>query len=50
MAEIMRATGRLQKAIASGKLTDKENVMNWILSQVILTRDTPIDKICGKYF
>lgn len=30
----MKATPKLQKAIMSGKLKDKDNVMNWILSQV----------------
>uniref|UniRef100_F1KR85 UDP-glucose:glycoprotein glucosyltransferase 1 n=1 Tax=Ascaris suum TaxID=6253 RepID=F1KR85_ASCSU len=31
--EVMKATPKLQKAIMSGKLKDKDNVMNWILSQ-----------------
>lgn len=32
----MKETSRIQSAIAKGKLTDDDNVMNWILNQVIL--------------
>ncbi|VDN59239.1 unnamed protein product [Dracunculus medinensis] len=31
--EIMKETSRIQRAIAKGKLTDDDNVMNWILNQ-----------------
>lgn len=34
MAEIMRFTPTLQKAVVKGKLKDKDNVMNWVMSQV----------------
>uniref|UniRef100_A0A0R3RF81 UDP-glucose:glycoprotein glucosyltransferase n=1 Tax=Elaeophora elaphi TaxID=1147741 RepID=A0A0R3RF81_9BILA len=33
MMEIMRVTSRLQKAVMEKKLKDRDNVMNWILSQ-----------------
>ncbi|KAI6191748.1 UDP-glucose:glycoprotein glucosyltransferase 1 [Aphelenchoides bicaudatus] len=33
LMQIMRQTSPLQRAIMSGKLTDKDNVQNWILSQ-----------------
>jgi UDP-glucose:glycoprotein glucosyltransferase len=31
--QIMRQTPILQRAVMAGKLTDKDNVQNWILSQ-----------------
>jgi hypothetical protein len=31
--QIMRQTGPLQRAVMSGKMTDKDNVQNWILNQ-----------------
>ena len=31
--QIMRQTAPLQRAVMSGKLTDKDNVQTWILSQ-----------------
>ena len=31
--KVMKQTGNIQRAIMSGKLTDKENVQNWVLSQ-----------------
>uniref|UniRef100_A0A915CUW8 UDP-glucose:glycoprotein glucosyltransferase n=1 Tax=Ditylenchus dipsaci TaxID=166011 RepID=A0A915CUW8_9BILA len=33
LMQIMRQTTPLQRAVASGKLTDKETVQNWILNQ-----------------
>ncbi|VDK74908.1 unnamed protein product [Anisakis simplex] len=34
VSEVMKATPKLQRAIMSGKLKEKDNVMNWILSQM----------------
>lgn len=31
--KVMKQTSNIQKAVMSGKLTDKDNVQNWILSQ-----------------
>lgn len=31
--QIMKLTTSLQKAVVSGRLTDKDNVQNWVLSQ-----------------
>ncbi|KAL3084473.1 hypothetical protein niasHS_009244 [Heterodera schachtii] len=33
MVAVMRQTGALQRAVMTGKLTDRENVQNWVLSQ-----------------
>jgi UDP-glucose:glycoprotein glucosyltransferase len=33
LMQIMRQTSPLQRAVMSGKLTDKDNVQNWILNQ-----------------
>uniref|UniRef100_A0A0N4ZS70 UDP-glucose:glycoprotein glucosyltransferase n=1 Tax=Parastrongyloides trichosuri TaxID=131310 RepID=A0A0N4ZS70_PARTI len=39
MAEISKQTPYIQKAIMNGKLTDKDNVMNWIMSRpTVLSR------------
>jgi hypothetical protein len=40
---VMRQTGALQRAVISGKLTDRENVQNWVMSQPdVLNRLNPI--------
>lgn len=31
--KVMKQTGNIQRAVMAGKLTDKDNVQNWILSQ-----------------
>lgn len=39
---VMRQTNSLQRAVVAGKLTDKENVQNWIMSQPdVLNRLNP---------